>query len=264
MGRRRKNPLLGRILIVSAIAHAIALPIMAKLGTFEKIQRQFTTQAITVVPPPKEEPAAVPKDEVKKAAEPEKKAPGPLKSAAPALNQPKVAASSAPGDAGGSGPVVNPEGTGKAGEIPKTSGTGGTGTQPVATTPKETPKVVEPKVTPKPDTEPATKPKVEATPKVDPPVPHVPILVAAESEQQPTIDIPESLRTDALDKTTVLVVTVSATGRPDEVVVSTSSGVTELDDLASRAAKQWKFRPATKDGEPVQGKVRLHIRFTVD
>ena len=269
MARRRKNPLLGRILIISVVVHVIAIPILAYFGAFKKIEQSFHRQEVTIVPlPPEKDKPVAPRAEPKKAAAPEKKAPGQQasKSVKSDPNQPKVAASTAPpgaGDAGG--PTVNPQGNGKAGEVPKPAGQGpgngtGTGTGPGTGTGTEPPKE-KAKASPernngeaKPD--PTSKPKV--------PEKKTPVMVSAEPLDQPSPEIPDDLRAEALDKSTVVMISVSPSGSASDVSVVSSSGVSELDDLALRAARRWKFRPATRDGEPVAGHVRLHVRFKVD
>ena len=56
MSRRRKgNKLLGRILLISVAAHVVIVPVLARFGVFEKLQRDFAAANVTVVPTPPEE-----------------------------------------------------------------------------------------------------------------------------------------------------------------------------------------------------------------
>ncbi len=43
-----------------------------------------------------------------------------------------------------------------------------------------------------------------------------------------------------------------------------SSGNEELDALALESVKKWIFRPAEKEGKPIEAKVRLTIRFVIE
>ncbi|MES1227867.1 MAG: TonB family protein [Armatimonadota bacterium] len=262
--RRQKNPLVGRILLASVAAHVVVIPVLAYFGAFKKIEQSFHHQEVTIVPasPEKEKPVA-PKEEPKKAAAPEKKASGQQESKAAKsdLNQPKVAASSAPAGVGDAGASVNPQGNGKAGEIPKTAspgpsaGTGGGG---------DAPKVAETKPVVKPVAEAPVKPKEEPKPEPKPVEKKAPVFVSAEPIDQPSPEIPDDLRDAAMDKSTAVMISVTEIGSAGAVSVASSSGVAELDSLAVRAAKKWRFKPATRDGEPVPGRVRLHVRFKVD
>jgi protein TonB len=99
----------------------------------------------------------------------------------------------------------------------------------------------------------------------EPMKPAAPIYTAAEpmDDRQPQPTIPDDLRTSSLDKMCVVEFVVGTDGRPVSVRVVTSTNNSELDNLALDAAKKWRFRPATRDGQPVEGKVRLHIEFQV-
>ena len=69
--------------------------------------------------------------------------------------------------------------------------------------------------------------------------------------------------TDNFDKTCVVDFLVGTNGKPISVKIAKSTEVDELDKLALRAANQWRFKPATRDGEPIESRVRLHIEFQV-
>ena len=69
--------------------------------------------------------------------------------------------------------------------------------------------------------------------------------------------------TAALDKTVVVEITVDAAGNSTDVKLAQPTGNDELDKLAVDTARKWKFKPATRDGQPVESRVRLHIEFQV-
>ncbi len=261
--RRKGNKLLGRILLISVIVHVIAIPILAKFGAFEKIKREFMTNTVTVIPPPppdQEKPVekkAEQKKQVAKAKGPSHENHAQAHSNAP---HPPVVASNAPTNGGGddNGPTIDPNGTGKAGIVPKDTGpqpgAGNGGTQPGADT----------KPAPQPAAKPTPQPETKPQPTPEPPKPHVPVVALAEAVYQPQPEVPDDLRADALDKTCVVEISVDANGAPADVKVGQSSGVDELDQIALAAAKKWKFKPATSDGTPIPSLVRLHIQFKVD
>jgi|SRR5579884_518406 len=273
--RHQKNPLLMRIIGISILVHIVALPVLAHFGTFKRIQQHFIETRMVVLPPPqpiKEKP------EVKKVQRTaHKPAPTAKKSASTTphqhqaahrsnLNQPKVIASA--GNAGGeennSESTVDANGTGKAGQLP---------TEKADTTPptvkQETPPPPEKKEEPKPTPAPPQIARNEAPKEESPkpaPMPEVkkaPVFVEAEAIYAPQPTIPDDLRSDALDKTFVAEFTVSPDGTPTDIKVSQSTGNDELDRLALEAARKWKFKPATRDGQPIESRVRLHIEFQV-
>ncbi len=49
-----------------------------------------------------------------------------------------------------------------------------------------------------------------------------------------------------------------------QVKLLSSSGSEDLDEAALAALKQWKFRPATLNGEPVPSTRRIKIEFAVE
>ncbi len=59
----------------------------------------------------------------------------------------------------------------------------------------------------------------------------------------------------------LLSVQVNAAGRADTVTISKSSGFHRLDRAASEAVRRWKFKPATRDGEPIATIVDVPIVF---
>ncbi len=268
--RKQRNPLLMRILVVSVVAHLIALPILAKFGAFKKIQKQFVeVSMVKMAPPPPDKP------EVKKEAK--VKPPKPTQTAKKAantsahqqrsamrtnLNQPKVAVAAGAG-AGDTGGSVE-QGSGKAGEIPT----------PKADTTAPTIKEAEPK----PETKPAMKPDAPKTevavakpeapktelPVVKPEPKHDPVFTEVAQTFAPQPTIPDSLRSEALDKTVVVEITVGADGLPSDVKLGASTGSDDLDRIALETAHKWKFKPATRDGQPIESHVRLHIEFQVN
>ena len=276
--RRQKNPLLGRIIGISVLVHIIMLPILAHFGAFKKIQEHFVQTQMVVLPPPE---VAHEKPVVKPTKTAKAKVPAPLKgktspnhSQAHAnhsnLPQPHIAVAQG-GKGGADGAGSAPEGSGKAGEVPVDPNAG----KPIAkvdNTNTVDPQPVKPVV---PEVKQPDKPIVQAPVKqadpVKPPLPTVPVtpkeavFTAAQplDDSQPKPTIPDALRSDALDKTFVAEFTVGEDGAPMAVKAVQSTGNDELDRRALDAAKKWRFKPATRDGQPVVGRVRLFIEFQV-
>ena len=55
---------------------------------------------------------------------------------------------------------------------------------------------------------------------------------------------------------------VRETGVPDTITVIRSLDP-DLDQQAINAAEQWRFRPGTRDGQPVAVKVNIELTFTL-
>jgi protein TonB len=265
--RRNKNPLLVRILVISIVAHAIALPIAAHYGAFQKLQKQFGASTVVVInTPPLEEKKAPEKEKAKPRKQPRtqaKKSSSEVKRPGLApktnLSAPKQLAAASGGE-GGSGPTVDPNGTGgKAGVLPTDdtkptappSGTG-PGTKNVAPPPVKAPVVVPPPINPK------------LTPPPPPPVVRAKKFVQVETTYAPEPVIPDDLRTEPLDKTTLVEADVTPEGNPENVKVAQSSGIKELDDIGLETAKKYRFKPAILGEDPVEGHVRFRIIFKVE
>ena len=259
--RRRKNTLLTRIIVVSLVVHAIALPVAAHFGAFDKIRHEFGgSKVVMITVPPLEEKKQATKHEKKP---PKKATPtahkGPTSahrsaSSKPNPFQPKVIAGAATGDEG-SGPSVDPNGTGKAGELP-------TGPVTVPVQPTPTPPVTAPAretTSPPPVTPPA---QVALTPKPEAPV--VKKFVQVETTYAPEPAIPDDLRAEPFEKTLVVEADVSPAGAPENVRVAESTGNQELDSVGLDTAKRYKFKPATLGDDPVTGHVRFRIIFKVE
>jgi protein TonB len=273
--RRQKNPLLGRIIAISILAHIILLPILAYFGAFKKIQEHFVQTQMVVLPPPevaKEKPVEKKETKAKKTAVASKSKSSASHTQAHASHsnvpQPHIAV--AAGDKGGDGGPAVEEGNGKAGVVPVDPNAG----KPVGTTENTKPveQPAKPVVTeqPKPEKPVVTAP-VKPVEQPKPPVvempvtPKAPVFTAAQpiDDSQPKPSIPDDLRSDAIDKTVVVECTVGEDGSPMQVKAVQSTGNDELDRRALDAAKKWRFKPATKDGQPVIGKVRIFIEFQV-
>jgi TonB family protein len=67
-----------------------------------------------------------------------------------------------------------------------------------------------------------------------------------------------------IEGTVLLGAVVLADGNVDNVTVTRSLDTTfGLDQQAIKAAKQWKFKPGTKDGKPVAVRVSIELTFTL-
>jgi protein TonB len=58
-----------------------------------------------------------------------------------------------------------------------------------------------------------------------------------------------------------LEITVNSKGEVVKVKIVKSSGYTELDESAARAAKKAKFTPASSDGKSVESVAQLTLEF---
>ena len=268
MRRRRQKgvPLLWKIVGVSVLVHIIALPILARFGVFQKVERQFTdVQMVTLPTPEAEKPRPAPKEPVKKtpkvAAAKRSTAEHPRSASARQnnLSQPKVVvAQGGPGGGDSGGPTVDSNGSGAAGALPTE----------VAPTPSPAPSAAlgpspapaTPAPAPTPSAAPIATPSPVPTPS---PTPRPPTFTEAVPIDTPKPTLPDSLRSDTLDRTTVAEFVVGTDGAPVEIRVVQSAGMDDLDKLAMDAARQWRFKPATRDGVPVQSTVRLHVAFQV-
>ncbi len=63
--------------------------------------------------------------------------------------------------------------------------------------------------------------------------------------------------------TTVLIISIDATGGVLDVEVSKSSGNRNLDREAVKAARRWRFNPETRDGRKVASRVRVPVDFVI-
>ena len=61
---------------------------------------------------------------------------------------------------------------------------------------------------------------------------------------------------------TVLDVQVGVEGTPAAITLVRGSGNDQLDQLARDAVQGWKFRPATRAGQPVAQNIQVPVSFT--
>lgn len=81
-------------------------------------------------------------------------------------------------------------------------------------------------------------------------------------KQEPPRYPPEAARA-GVTGTVVLVISVSASGAIENILVERSSGSRLLDTAAIDAANQWTFAPAIEHGKPARGRVRVPLDFNM-
>lgn len=79
-------------------------------------------------------------------------------------------------------------------------------------------------------------------------------------DMRPPVYPPRCLRM-GIEGTVRLRVLVGEDGRPQEVTVAKSSGDAGLDQSAIDAAREWRFEPARRNGEPVRAWAMVPIEF---
>ncbi|CAG9241156.1 TonB_C domain-containing protein [Burkholderia diffusa] len=84
---------------------------------------------------------------------------------------------------------------------------------------------------------------------------------AAAYLRNPAPDYPDVAQRRGWEGTTFLNVHVLANGRPDQVRLSASSGHDALDDAAVAAVMDWRFAPAKRGTESIDGWVRVPVVF---
>ena len=254
--RRKKNTLLPKMIGIALLINAILLPILAQFGVFKSVgSRRTLTQVELVKLPPAEKKPPVPKKTPKKIAA------KPHPAGRKAATHTSVARRTPSGP-----PPVRVVAAGPAAGASSGAGDAGiTGTQTGPATPPVVPPTSPP---PTPVITTPAPPLPEPTPPAPKPVPaplpaaHLPTLQAAVPLAQPHPEIPEDLRGSELDSIFEGVFTIHTDGTATVKTV-TGTGNSTLDALALDAARRWKFRPATRDGEPVESYLRLKVEFDV-
>ena len=250
--RRKKNTLLPKMIGLAVVINAVLLPLLARMGAFKSVGGQrLTPVEIVKLPPPEKRPTP-----------PKKAAAHPHPAEHKAASRPAASRRAAPGP-----PPVR-----VLGAAPVASGSGGGGdagitTSAVPPTSPPPPPPPPPPVSPPPPPAPAPvpPPPPPPPPPVAPPLPpaaHVPIITPAAVLSQPQPTIPDELRDADLSTAFEGVFTVRPDGTAGVKMVS-STGNATLDALALEAAKRWTFRPATRDGQPVESYLRLRVEFKV-
>lgn len=79
----------------------------------------------------------------------------------------------------------------------------------------------------------------------------------------PPPQYPVELACAGIGGQSVLTVEVGTEGTPTRIVLLRGSGNDELDRLAREAVQGWKFRAATRGGQPVARTIQVPVSFTV-
>lgn len=81
-------------------------------------------------------------------------------------------------------------------------------------------------------------------------------------DYNPAPELSEEARRDQVDGIVELVAVVTSRGNVTMIRVSKSLGH-GLDEKAIEAVRQWKFKPATKDGVPVSAEIAIQTKFVL-
>ena len=96
-----------------------------------------------------------------------------------------------------------------------------------------------------------------------PPAESVPAPTPVAAIDTPPPQYPLELACAGIGGQTVLDVQVGAEGTPTAISVARGSGSDALDQLARDAVQGWKFRPATRGGEPMAQSIQVPVSFTL-
>lgn len=90
-----------------------------------------------------------------------------------------------------------------------------------------------------------------------PPVPSTELLAV----DTPPPAYPEALACDNIGGQVVLALSVGTDGSPASIEVFRSSGNAELDKAAVEGVRGWRFKPATRGGQPLSSKLQVPVNF---
>ncbi len=79
--------------------------------------------------------------------------------------------------------------------------------------------------------------------------------------QTPPPAYPIELACTGVGGKSVLNVVIGPEGAPTEVKLATSSGNTQLDESAQQRVREWKFKPATRNGQAVPASIQVPVSF---
>ncbi len=94
--------------------------------------------------------------------------------------------------------------------------------------------------------------------------PAAPVIAPTEvaAVQTPPPDYPAELACTGVGGKTVLKVVIGPEGKPTEVALLQSSGQPTLDESAQKRVREWIFRPATRNGQPVPQTIQVPVTFS--
>lgn len=79
--------------------------------------------------------------------------------------------------------------------------------------------------------------------------------------QTPPPAYPIELACAGVGGKSVLNVVIGPEGAPTEVKLLTSSGNAQLDESAQQRVREWKFKPATRNGQAVPATIQVPVSF---
>jgi protein TonB len=85
-------------------------------------------------------------------------------------------------------------------------------------------------------------------------------VIAPEPIYQPDPEFSEEARKKKVSGTVKLSFVVTSKGEVTDIKVANSVG-SGLDEKAIEAVRSWKFKPATKDGQPVSALLAVEVDF---
>ncbi len=80
----------------------------------------------------------------------------------------------------------------------------------------------------------------------------------------PAPEYPKMARRSGQEGRVILKVLVAENGKPEKVVLATSSGYEALDQAAIEAVKQWSFIPAKRNNQAMSASVLVPVKFSLN
>ena len=136
---------------------------------------------------------------------------------------------------------------------------GGTGTAVAAATPPPKAAIVDPeKILEERAKAAETTKAVEVAP---PTAPKLPTITQVSVTKAVPAVYPAEVREFGVEGTVTIRVMIGVDGKVKEAAVTKSFGNTACEQAALKAARQWEFKPATKDGQPIESPMTLPFLF---